>query len=119
MSLREPSADSGTGRMRGLTSFLNTSPIRLRSSASRTTTKSQPWLLPGLEALVAAFSTLRISSSGTGSGFSQRIARQVSIASSASIAASFSNGLRERVQLRGIRDQDRVDLLLGRAAVAQ
>jgi hypothetical protein len=55
--------------------------------SSRTTTKSHGWTFPGLDALVAAQMSLSISSSGTGSGFNQRIDTAVLIASRASIAA--------------------------------
>ncbi len=63
------------------------SPRRARCSASRTTTKSQPWVLLPLEARVAAHSTLSTSSSGTGSVWKNRIARAVPIASKTSIGA--------------------------------
>jgi hypothetical protein len=53
----------------------------LFNSGSFTTMKRQCWASPPLGAHVAASRTSRMISSGTGSGFSRRIARIVRIAS--------------------------------------
>ena len=71
-------------------------PMRAFVARSWTTTKSQPWEFPGLDARVAAKITRSISSRGIASGFRYRIARVVSIASIAStarlLAGSAANG---------------------------
>ncbi len=62
--------------------------MRAFLAGSVSTTKCQAWLLPGFEARVAAKISSRTSSSGTGSRFRNRIARQVAIASSTSIGCA-------------------------------
>src|SRR5262245_10983099 len=108
--------DSGIGTSIGRTFSRTRWPIFLRCAASRTTTKSQPCELPGLEAQVAAWITFLSSSSGTGSGFSRRIARVVVRASIASTGVT--SGSCDAVQPGRVLDEDLANLRLAGAAVA-